>query len=121
MCVDWLTPPSAYGDETIDVITPTDPPFHALGLIRRDELPVVIRITETAQADMRSASRDASPNETGGVLVGAYVDDHPYVSVAIEIPSAVPSPAGFSINTGITREAVERLALGDPRLGYLGE
>lgn len=121
VCVDQLTGRYVYMDEVIDVYAGTDPPFDRMGIIRHEELPVVVRITESAQSAMRTASLEAGPNETGGVLIGVHVDGHPYITEAIRVDAQDPTPSRFIVEAGRTREVVEDAAATDSRLGYLGE
>jgi len=79
-------------------------------------------ITETAQAELHDAATKAHPSETGGVLIGVLADGRrPWITNAVELPSAKSSGTFYEVPAGARRRAVKRLRRHDPRLGYLGE
>lgn len=81
----------------------------------------VLNVSESAKAQMASAAARAHPNETGGVLVGVYLDGQPWVTAAIEIASTDRGRHHFKIPYGKTQPAVHAARQDDDRLGYLGD
>lgn len=70
---------------------------------------------------MREAAARAHPRETGGILVGVWVEGRPWVTHAWEVKSRESGPAHYVLPAGTTRGLVEELRRADPRLGYLGD
>jgi proteasome lid subunit RPN8/RPN11 len=70
---------------------------------------------------MTAAATHAHPNETGGILIGVYLDGHPWVTAAIEIESKDRGRHHYKIPFGKTQPAVHATRQNDPRLGYLGD
>lgn len=78
-------------------------------------------ITEAAHTTMTTAAAQAHPDETGGILVGVYLDGHPWVITAIEIPTTDRGRSHYRIPGGTDHPAVLRARTADRRLGYLGD
>lgn len=87
---------------------------------RRTPIPLLV-LSESAQAAMIGAATKAHPDETGGILVGVYVDNQPWVTRAIEIPSPHRGRHHYKIPAGATQPAVHHARREDIRLGYLGD
>ena len=87
---------------------------------RRTPAPLLV-ISESAKAAMVAAAAKAHPDETGGILVGVHVDNQPWVTRAIEIPSPHRGRHHYKIPAGATQPAVHTARRDDPRLGYLGD
>lgn len=121
VAIDLLTGRHDEPDEVVEVFRRGDPPFDRLGRIRPEEYPVTVDVSEAAQAAIRVASRNALPNETGGILVGCVIDGRPTIVDASEIPDPAATPKSYHLASGKTVEAVETARRRDPRLGYLGE
>jgi proteasome lid subunit RPN8/RPN11 len=82
----------------------------------------VLKITEAAQTAMVAAASHAHPDETGGILVGVYLEEEiPWVTLAIEIPTTDRGRAHYRIPAGATQPAVLGARVRDSRLGYLGD
>jgi proteasome lid subunit RPN8/RPN11 len=80
-----------------------------------------LRITETAQATMIAAAARAHPDETGGILIGVYLDVHPWITTVVEIPTTDRGRSHYRIPAGATHAAVLHARAMDHRLGYLGD
>lgn len=78
-------------------------------------------LTEAAHTTMTTAAAQSHPDETGGILVGVYLDGHPWVITAIEIPTADRGRSHYRIPGGTDHPAVLRARRADQRLGYLGD
>ncbi|WP_099021945.1 Mov34/MPN/PAD-1 family protein [Mycolicibacterium palauense] len=78
-------------------------------------------LTEAAHTTMTTAAAQAHPDETGGILVGVYLDGHPWVITAIEIPTADRGRSHYRIPGGTDHPAVLAARTADHRLGYLGD
>lgn len=87
---------------------------------RRTPAPLLV-VSESAQAAMVAAAAQAHPYETGGLLIGVHLDNQPWVTRAIEIPSPNRGRHHYKIPAGATQPAVHGARRGDPRLGYLGD
>jgi proteasome lid subunit RPN8/RPN11 len=82
----------------------------------------VVLFTEDAVAAIESFAREAYPNETGGVLLGAIGDGRPWVSRVVRIiPAHRPVPNRFVIPPSLTPTIVASQRSRDLRLGYLGD
>jgi hypothetical protein len=80
-----------------------------------------VLITEDAVGDLRRMARDASPCETGGILVGVKARRSVWIVAAIELADD-RSPGHYTVPKGVTRPAVVRARETiDPRVGYAGE
>lgn len=121
VAIDFLTARHDHPDEAIEVIRPGDPPFHRLGRVRAEDLPVTVDVSEEAQHALCNAAQAALPNETGGILVGCRVDDRTVVVDAVEIANDDACPRTFRIAEGVVVDAVETARSSDSRLGYVGE
>lgn len=78
-------------------------------------------IAETALSTMTIAAARTHPCETGGILVGVYLDGHPWVTRAIEIQTSDRGRSHYRIPAGATQTAVLDARAFDRRLGYLGD
>jgi proteasome lid subunit RPN8/RPN11 len=78
-------------------------------------------ITENARSTMTTAAARAHPDETGGILIGVYLDGHPWITTAIEITTTDKGRSHYRIPAGTTQAAVLRARAIDHRLGYLGD
>lgn len=121
VAIDHLTSRHEHGDEVLEVMRRGDAPFGRLGRVRRADLPVTIDLTEGAQAQLRALTRDALPTETGGVLLGCYVDGRPVVSAVVEIRDDDATPTTYHVSEDATQDAVTAARTTDSRLGYIGE
>lgn len=81
----------------------------------------VLLLSEEAFAAITNAASAAHPLETGGVLVGVYVDGRPWVTQAVEIPTSDRGRSHYRIPAGTTQPAVKASRAADSRLGYLGD
>ena len=70
---------------------------------------------------MTAAAVRAHPHETGGILVGVYLDGQPWVTTAIEIETLDRGRHHYKIPAGATQPAVHIARKADRRLGYLGD
>lgn len=70
---------------------------------------------------MFAAAAREHPCETGGILLGVYVDGQPWVTSVVEIPTAERGRHHYKIPGGTTRAAVRNARETDHRLGYLGD
>lgn len=70
---------------------------------------------------MTTAAAHAHPNETGGILIGVYLDGHPWVIAAIEIPTTDRGRSHYRIPGGTDHPNVLKARATDQRLGYLGD
>jgi proteasome lid subunit RPN8/RPN11 len=78
-------------------------------------------LSEAAQLLMVAAAARAHPCETGGILIGVYVGECPWVTSALEIETNERGRNHYKIPAGTTQAAVLTARLRDPRLGYLGD
>lgn len=78
-------------------------------------------ITEAASTAMTAAATQAHPDETGGILIGVYLDGHPWVTTAVEIPTTDRGRSHYRIPGGTDHPAVLGARAADHRLGYLGD
>ena len=81
----------------------------------------VLLIAEQAIASINGAAARSYPHETGGILVGVYVEGDPWITYAIEIPSPDSGRHHYRIPGGTTQPAVKAAREQDSRLGYLGD
>lgn len=70
---------------------------------------------------MTTAAARAHPYETGGILIGVHLGEHPWVTVIVEIPTNERDRSHYRIPAGTTQAAVLRARAADSRLGYLGD
>ena len=119
--IDHLTGRDEHDDELLEVMRLGDAPFDRLGRVRREDLPVTIDLTEAAQAQLRDLTRSALPTETGGVLLGCFIDGRPVVSAVVEIGDDDATPTAYHVPEGATQDAVSAARAMDARLGYIGE
>ncbi|MUL82336.1 hypothetical protein FZI95_11170 [Mycobacterium sp. CBMA247] len=78
-------------------------------------------ITESARTAMTTVAAQAHPDETGGILIGVYLDGHPWVITAVEIPSTDRGRSHYRIPGGTDHPAVLGARAADHRIGYLGD
>lgn len=78
-------------------------------------------LTESARDIMFSAAAQAHPNETGGILIGVYLEGHPWVTTAVEVPTTDRGRSHFRLPAGVDHSAVAAARTQDHRLGYLGD
>jgi len=121
VAIDHLSDRHQQPDEVIEVFRVGDEPFHKLGRLRPEDLPVHINITETAQHDVLRAASNALPLETGGILVGCKVHGRVTITSAIEIPDYGAGIDNYTVAQGTTRPAVQGAQEVDSRVGYVGE
>ncbi|MGH3973813.1 MAG: Mov34/MPN/PAD-1 family protein [Pseudonocardiaceae bacterium] len=88
---------------------------------RKAKATPLLVLSESAQTAMIDAAAKAHPDETGGILIGVYVDNQPWVTRAIEIPSPCRGRHHYKIPAGATQPAVHAARRDDSRLGYLGD
>ena len=121
VAIDHLCNRHEQPDEIIDVLRAGDEPFHKLGPLRAEDLPVSINLSETALSTVYDKAAVAIPVETGGVLVGCEVDGRVTISSAIEIPDRDARCDQYGVPAGAATAAVELARTTDPRVGYVGE
>jgi len=86
-----------------------------------DENPIHLWLCEEAAELIRGAASSALPDETGGVLIGVSVDERPWVTDAVLVPSPKSSPVYYELTGEARRAAVDGARDRDLRLGYIGE
>lgn len=80
-----------------------------------------VLLAESAATMLLLAAAAAHPSETGGLLLGPRSSQRPWVTHALEVPSARPSPAHYVLPAGLTHRLIACSRGVDRRLGYLGE
>jgi len=83
--------------------------------------PRPIWISENAITTIKEAASSAHPLETGGILVGVYVNSRPWVTISVQIETAKPRHNFYRLPSGARPRVVAELRKIDARLGYLGE
>jgi hypothetical protein len=83
--------------------------------------PKPVWISEYAIAIIKEAASGAHPKETGGILLGVYVNDRPWVTNSVQIEAAETSHNFYRLPSGARPRVVDELRKIDSRLGYLGE
>ncbi len=78
-------------------------------------------ISEAAELAIAASAEGAHPYETGGVLVGVVVDERPWITDAVEIPSATKRTHFYQLREGVRHRAVAQARRVDRRVGYLGD
>lgn len=79
-------------------------------------------LSETAEAEIRRAAIDAHPHETGGVLLGVYVQrQRPWIVEAVVVPSQQAGHTYYELPPDARPEAVDAARRADKRVGYLGD
>ncbi len=78
-------------------------------------------LSECADRVLRRAATEAHPLETGGILVGVFSSGRPWVTRAIEVPTANRGPGYFVVPAVVTGQLLSEARNVDQRLGYLGE
>ena len=121
VAIDHLCERHQQPDEIIEVLRVGDKPFHRLGRLRVEALPVSVNLSETALSTVYDRAATAMPVETGGVLVGCEVDGRITITDAIEIPDRNARCDRYGVPAGAASEAVELARATDPRVGYVGE
>ncbi|WP_292602317.1 Mov34/MPN/PAD-1 family protein [Nocardioides sp. REDSEA-S30_B4] len=81
----------------------------------------LLLVAESAQTSMSTAAAHSHPDETGGILIGVYLDGQPWVTRAIELHSDDRGRHHYRIPAGVTQPAVHQARTLDGRLGYLGD
>lgn len=119
--IDHLASRHDHPDEIIEIVRAGDSPFDQLGRLRPEHLPVTIDITERAQDQLRDFGRAALPVETGGILLGCYVDARPVIVEAVEITDIDASETGYHLPEGAAQAAATTARDRDGKIGYLGE
>ncbi len=119
--IDHLSGRHDHGDEVLEVLRVTEPPFERLGRVRQEELPRVMDITEASHDRLRHLAQEALPLEAGGVMLGGFVDGRPVVSEIVPIFDATATPGSYSISRDGATEAVLAARRADADVGYLGE
>ncbi len=79
----------------------------------------LLLVAESAQTSMSTAAAHSHPDETGGILIGVYLDGQPWVTRAIELHSDDRGRHHYRIPAGVTQPAVHQARTLDGRLGYL--
>lgn len=87
----------------------------------RSPSPRTTWLSEAAAQLVVESARRAHPCETGGVLVGVLVNGRPWITSAVEVPSASPGTSSYLIPKGARHRAVAHARAGDHRVGYLGD
>ena len=72
---------------------------------RRVAAPLLV-LSESAKELMLAAATEAYPNETGGILIGVYLDEAPWATCAVEIPTPDRGHHHYKIPAGATQPAV---------------
>ena len=80
-----------------------------------------IWISEGAAEAITSAAREHHPVEIGGVLLGVGVEQRPWVTEAIIVPSTHQTPTYYELPYGARHAAVDTARRDDGRLGYIGD
>lgn len=78
-------------------------------------------ITEDAARTLRQASLAMAPYETGGILIGVFADENPWITEVVEFRPDNPSVSSYEVPAGVTHPAVDAARAKDGRVGYLGE
>lgn len=81
----------------------------------------LLLISESTQDFLNAAAAQAHPSETGGILVGVYLGNQPWITAAVEIATNERGRNHYRIPAGATHPAVHRAREADDRLGYLGD
>jgi proteasome lid subunit RPN8/RPN11 len=83
--------------------------------------PKPVWISEQAITVISEAAWGAHPKETGGILLGVYVKDRPWVTHSVHVESAEPRRNFYRLPLGVRPQVVDEMRKIDGRLGYLGE
>ncbi|MDP9333260.1 MAG: ThiF family adenylyltransferase [Actinomycetota bacterium] len=121
VAIDYLSGRREQPDEVVEILRASDPPFHRLGRMRPEDLPITVDVSERAQQLVRDAARRALPNETGGILLGCTIAHRTIVAEAVEILDDHATPSQYRVPADSTGVAVSRARERDGRLGYVGE
>ena len=121
VAIDYLCDRHHQPDEVIEVLRTGDEPFHRIGRLRFEDLPVHINITENAQHEALKAAANTKATETGGVLIGCEVNGRLTITMATEISDHSAQFDKYTVAQGATRTAVRQAQQSDPRVGYVGE
>lgn len=78
-------------------------------------------IVEEALDRLTQAAEQASPYETGGLLVGARTSDGVWITLFLELTTARRSKTRYRIPSGMTHQAIDGARRQDARVGYLGD
>lgn len=80
-----------------------------------------IWLSETIAKRILGASERAYPLETGGILAGVSVENHPWITHSIEIRSKNRDESHYTPPKDSRSRAINRLRKLNPKLGYIGE
>lgn len=78
-------------------------------------------LAEDTELVIRKAASDNHPMEIGGLLLGVYSADRPWITHALVIPPATRSPSEYVLPPWVSHPLIECARRIDGRLGYLGE
>ena len=119
--IDHLCGRNEEPEETVEVLRIGDEPFHRLGRMRPEDVPITVDLSENARWVAIEAADAARPVETGGILVGTEIDRRITVSAVVEVSDPDARQNRYQIGEGAVAEALARVKEADPRVGYLGE
>lgn len=80
-----------------------------------------IFVTEQVITELFEYSRKNHPKETGGILMGVYVKDIPWVTHVVHIDSPISSRSYYQIPSNVRPQIIKQVKYKDSRIGYLGE
>jgi len=80
-----------------------------------------IFVTERVIDNLYEHSRKYHPKETGGILMGVYVKDIPWVTHVVRIDSPFSSKLYYRIPSNVRPKFIQQVKYRDSRIGYLGE
>lgn len=83
--------------------------------------PKPVWISEQVIIVIKEAASGSHPEEIGGILLGVYVNDRPWVTHSVQIESVEPRHNFYRLPSGVRPRVVDELRKIDARLGYLGE
>lgn len=78
-------------------------------------------VVEESVISVMALAAAASPNETGGLIVGTRTADGVWIAGFVEIEVTRRHRSRFVIPAGATHPVIDKLRLGDTRIGYLGD
>ena len=121
MVIDHLCGRNEQPDEIVEVLRIGEEPFHRLGRLRPEDIPITVDLSESARQVAIEAAEAAHPLETGGVLVGTEIDRRITVSGVVEVADPDAQPNRYHMGEGAVAEALALAKEADSRVGYLGE
>lgn len=80
-----------------------------------------IWLSESVVERLSEYARKQYPKETGGILMGVYVDGIPWVTHLYHFESPISSKVYYQISANIRPKIIEHVKMQDSRIGYLGE